>query len=126
MANPNIVNVSDIRGKTNVANLSSTNTTNILSNPSGSNKVFKINTIIISNANTVAGLATGITVELYSQANATGTNTEIASTVTVPANASIVILDKNSSIYLEEDKSIGLRALVANRLKGIISYEEIS
>jgi hypothetical protein len=48
------------------------------------------------------------------------------STVSVPADASLVVIDKNTSIYLEEDRSLGATAGAANDLKVIVSYEEIS
>jgi len=55
-----------------------------------------------------------------------GTATQIVSTVSVPADSSLVVIDKASSIYLEEDKSIGATASAANDLKVVCSYEEIS
>ena len=48
MAAPNIVAVSTIRGKSNVANLTTTSSS-IVVNPVNSGQVFKINTIMISN-----------------------------------------------------------------------------
>jgi hypothetical protein len=48
------------------------------------------------------------------------------SEVTVPAKASIVALDKNTAVYLEEDRSITATAGTASDLEVIISYEEIS
>jgi hypothetical protein len=44
----------------------------------------------------------------------------------VPADASLVVIDKTTSIYLEEDKSIGATASASNDLKVVCSYEEIS
>ena len=124
MANPNIVNVTDIRGKTAVTNLTSTNATLVVENVVGSNKVFKINSLIVSNVD--GSTAADITVSLYSEDNIGGTATQIVSTVSVPADASLVVIDKTTSIYLEEDKSIGATAGAANDLKVICSYEENS
>lgn len=124
MAAPNIVNVATITGKTAVVNLSTTNATLVVENTSGSNKVFKINSLYVANVDGSA--AADITISLYSQANIGGTATQIASTVAVPADATLVVIDKNSSIYLEEDKSIGATASAANDLKIVCSYEEIS
>lgn len=124
MAAPNIVNVSTITGKTAVVNLTSTSATTVVSNPASSGKVFKINSLYVTN---VDGLnPSAITIGLYSQDDIGGTSTEIASTLAVPADATVLIIDKNGSIYLEEDKSIGAIAEVANDLKIICSYEEIS
>lgn len=124
MANPNIVNVTDIRGKTAVVDLTTTNATLVVENTAASGKVFKINSLIVSNVD--GSSAADITVSLYSEDNIGGTATEIVSTVTVPADASLVVISKDTSIYLEEDKSIGATAAVANDLKVVCSYEEIS
>jgi len=124
MANPNIVNVTDIRGKTAVTDLTSTNATLVVENTAGSNKVFKINSLIVSNVDGTNSAE--ITVNLYSLANISGTATQIVNTVLVPADASLVVIDKNTSIYLEENKSIGATASAANDLKVVCSYEEIS
>jgi hypothetical protein len=124
MAAPNIVNVSTITGKTAVVNLSSTNATAVVSNAASSGKVFKINSLYVSNVD--GSNAADITVSVYSEDDIGGTATEIVKTVSVPADASLVVIDKNSSIYLEEDKSIGATASAANDLKVVCSYEEIS
>lgn len=124
MANPNIVNVTDIRGKTVVTDLTTTNATLVVENTAASNKVFKINSLIVSNVD--GSSAADITVSLYSEDNIGGTATQIVSTVSVPADASLVVISKDTSIYLEEDKSIGATASAANDLKVVCSYEEIS
>jgi predicted Na+-dependent transporter len=124
MANPNIVNVTEIYGKTAVANLSTTNATLVVENTAGSNKVFKINSLVVSNVDGDSN--TPVTVSLYAAANIGGTATEIVSTVVVPADATLVVIDKTTSIYLEEDRSIGATAGTANDLKVVCSYEEIS
>lgn len=124
MAAPNIVNVSTIIGKTAVADLTTTAATSILSNSSASGKVFKVNSLIVSNVD--GSTAADVTVSLYSAASIGGTATQIVSTVSVPADSSLVVISKDSSIYLEEDRSIGATAATANDLKVICSYEEIS
>jgi hypothetical protein len=124
MAAPNIVNVATITGKTAVVNLTSTSATSVVSNAASSGKVFKINSLYVAN---VDGVNTcDITINLYSEDDIGGTATEICKTISVPADATLVVIDKNSSIYLEEDKSIGAIAGVANDLKIVVSYEEIS
>jgi len=124
MAAPNIVNVTTITGKTAVVDLSTTNATAVVSNAASSGKVFKINSLIVSNVDGTSNAE--ITVSLYSQDDIGGTATEICKTVVVPADASLVVIDKSSGIYLEEDKSIGAIAGAASDLKVICSYEEIS
>lgn len=124
MAAPNIVNVTSILGKTAVVDLTTTSATAIISNAASSGKVFKVNSLYVSNVDGAS--AAEITVSLYSEDDIGGTATQIASTISVPADATVVIIDKNSSIYLEEDKSIGATAGAANDLKVVCSYEEIS
>jgi hypothetical protein len=124
MAAPNIVNVATITGKTAVVSLTTTNATLVVENPASSGKVFKINSLYVSNVDGSA--AANITVSLYSEDNIGGTATELCKTVVVPADATLIVIDKNSSVYLEEDKSIGATANAASDLKIVCSYEEIS
>ena len=124
MTAPNIVNVTSIIGKSAVVDLTTTNATLVVENPAASDKVFKIESLIISNVDGTN--AADITISLYSEDNIGGTATEIVSTVSVPADASLIVIDRNTSIYLEEDKSIGATAGSASDLKVVISYEEIS
>jgi hypothetical protein len=124
MAAPNIAGITSIVGKTVTVDLTSTSATQIVSNASSSGKVFKINTIMVSNVDGTS--AADITINFYSQAALGGTATEICKTISVPADASLVVLDKTSCIYLEEDKSLGAIAGAANDLKIVCSYEEIS
>ena len=124
MAAPNIVNVTTITGKSNVVSLTDTNATAVVSNAASSGKVFKINSLVVSNVDGTN--AADITISYYSEDDIGGTATEIVSTVSVPADASLVVIDKNTSIYLEEDRSIGATAGAADDLKVVVSYEEIS
>jgi len=124
MAAPNIVGVSTITGKTSTTSLTTTSATSIVSNAASSGKVFKINMIQIANVDGTN--ACDITISHNSAAAGAGTNSEIVSTISVPADAALVAIDKNTAIYLEEDKSITATAGTANDLKVIVSYEEIS
>ena len=124
MSAPNIVNVTSIIGKTNVVDLTTTNATLVVENAAASNKVLKINSLVVSNVDGTN--AADITISLYSEDNIGGTATQIVSTVSVPADASLIVIDKNSFIYLEEDKSIGATAGSASDLKVVCSFEEIS
>jgi hypothetical protein len=124
MAAPNIVNVTTIIGKTSVANLTTTNATLVVENPAASGKVFKINSLYVSNVDGTNSC--DITVSLYSEDNIGGTATQLVSTVVVPADATLIVISKDTAIYLEEDKSIGATASIANDLKIVCSYEEIN
>ena len=124
MAAPNIVNVTTITGKSATVSLTTTSATAVVSNAASSGKVFKINSLVVSNVDGTN--AADITISYYSEDDIGGTATEIVSTISVPADASLVVIDKNTSIYLEEDRSIGATAGTANDLKVLVSFEEIS
>lgn len=124
MANPNIYNVTAMYGNTSATSLTTTNATQLVSNASGSGKVFKINTIIVANIDGTA--AADITINLYSAAALGGTATAIASTISVPADSTLIVTDKTTSFYLLEDKSLGATAGTASDLVVTCSWEEIS
>jgi hypothetical protein len=124
VANPNIVNVTNILGRTVVTDLTTTNATLVVENTAASGKIFKINSLYVSNVDGTT--AADITISLFSEDNIGGTATQIVSTVTVPADATLIVISKDSSIYLEEDKSIGATASAASDLKVVCSFEEIN
>jgi hypothetical protein len=123
MANPNIVNVTAIYGKTTGANLTSTGAAIVLNNASGSNTVLKVNTFNVSN---YTASAANITVNFNNSANLGGTNFSIVSTVSVPGNSTLNVIDKSSQYYLEENQSLGATAGTANALHITCSYESIN
>ena len=120
MAAPNIVNVATITAKTVGAALGTSTTTSLLANSASSNKAFKVNTILVSNVDGTNSATAAIS--LYSG----GTDRYIAKGISVPAGATVVLIDKNSSLYLEEDKIIRGGASAASDLEILICYEEIS
>ena len=124
MANPNIVNVAAIYGENSSTSLTTTNATSIVSNAAASGKVYKINMITVANVDGSA--AADITINKYSQDDLGGTAFAIVSTVSVPADATLIVLDKTTSIYLKEDESIGAVAGTASDLVVTASWEEIN
>jgi hypothetical protein len=121
MAAPNIVNTTSIVGITTAINLSTTNATSFLSNASSSNKVFKINTIA------AAGISTAtITLKYHLGAAGAGTSFPIASAISVPGGTTLVIVSKDSPIYLEENQSLTAQSSSANQITVVCSYESIS
>jgi hypothetical protein len=131
MANPNIVNVTTIYGKTTYLTPSGTTALVLLANAASSGKVLKINQIVAANVNGTAAVDT--TVSLYTNgavaqgsAPAGGTAYPIASTVSVPADASLIVTDKTTAIYLEEGTSISVTSGTASGITYSISYEDIS
>ena len=124
MTAPNIVNVATITGKTATVALSTTNATVLVNNAASSNKVFKINMIQVANVDGTN--ACDVTVDVQSADDGAGTAYSLVATASVAADSSLVVLDKNTAIYLEEDKSITATAGTASDLEVIVSYEEIS
>ena len=124
MTAPNVVNVATITAKSAMVALSSTNATALVSNAASSGKVFKINMIQIANVDGTN--ACDVTVDVHSQDDGGGTAYSLASTISVPADASLVVVDKGTALYLEEDRSITATAGTAGDLEVIVSYEEIS
>jgi hypothetical protein len=124
MANPNIVNVTSILGETTYAALTTTLTTVLLANSAASGKVYKVNSIMVANVDGTN--AADVTVDINTAAGGGGTSYALASTISVPADATLTLVDKNSSFYLMEDKSIVGGASANGDLEVVISYEEIS
>lgn len=117
MANPNILNATSIYGKTLGAALTTASLTDILTCPA--NKLLKINTILVSN---VDGLNNAdATVHLYD-----GTNRfTIAGGITVPAKSTLVLIGKDSPVYLPESWIIEAGASAESDLQIVISYDEL-
>lgn len=131
MASPNIVNVTTIYGKTTYYTPSGTSAVVLLPNAASSGKVLKINQIVAANVNGSSAVDT--TVSLYTNgavaqgsAPSSGTAYPIVSTVSVPADASLIVADKTTAIYLEEGTSITVTSGTASGITYSISYEEIS
>lgn len=123
MANPNIVNVTTIYGNTSTTSLTTTSATSLVSNAASSGKVYKIDSIVVANT---SASAANITINVYSAAALGGTAYPIASTISVPAYASLIVTDKTTTFYLLEDKSVGATAGTATALVVTASWEEIT
>ena len=136
MAAPNIVSVATITGVTTaIAGVSTekvqesnkwVGVSTVVKNAASSGKVIKINTLSCA----AIGDTTGATVYLYDTAAthiSAGATVSVGTTITVPVNSVVSIIDKNNSIYLEENKQIGIIGQSnAGHLDVTCSYEEIS
>ena len=123
MANPNIVSVASIYGKTVYDTDVAATAASLVSNAASSGKILKINSLIIANIDGTN--SADITVTLR---NAAGSSTysTLASTIAVPNDATLVVISKDTAIYLEEDMSLYVLASAAGDLSATCSYEEIS
>lgn len=130
MSNPNIVNVTTILGNTTYLTPAGTSAVVLLPNAAASNKVFKINNVVVSNT---TASAANVTVSLYTNgavaqgsAPSGGTAFPIVSTVSVPGNSSLIAVDKTTSFYLQEGTSISVTSGTGSALTYSVSYEDIS
>jgi hypothetical protein len=123
MAAPNLIAATAIYGKTTAVSLTTTSATSVLSNAASSGKCLKINTVNVANTslNTVS-----VTLVWNNAASLAGTSFAIASTISVPANTTLNIIDKTSQYYLEENQSLGATASTSTTLVVTCSYEDIS
>ena len=122
MAAPNIVNVTSIYGKTVHDTLVNTSASATLTNAASSNKVLKINTIIAANVDGTNDA--DITVFVTTAGSATALY-HLAHTITVPADSTLVIISKDTSFYLEEDRAIRANASNASDISLMVSYDEL-
>ena len=129
MANPNIVNVTTIKGGNFGWNLSAT-ATDTLMTVSGSDVIVKVNRITVANVDGssaasvdlfIDGLGSGAAGVTTTGADAT---VYLAKTISVPADASLVLLD--TPIYLKEGDILKGGASAAGDLDLFVSYDVIS
>ena len=123
MANPNIVSVASIYGKTVYDTDIATTASSLVNNAASSGKIFKINSLIIANIDGTN--AADITVTVRNAAGST-TYSTLASTISVPADATLVVVSKDTSVYLMEDMSLYVASSAAGDLSATCPYEEIS
>ena len=131
MAAPNILSLTTATGKTTYLTPSGTTAVVLLQNAASSGTVLKINQIVAANVNGTS--AVDATVSIYTNggvaqgsAPSGGTAYPIASTISVPADASLIVVDKTTQIYLEEGTSITVTSGTASGITYSISYELMS
>lgn len=131
MANPNLFAATTASGTTTYLTPGGTSALVLVPNAASSGQVFKINQIVAANVNGSA--AVDCTVSIYTNgavaqgsAPSGGTAYPIVSTVSVPADASLIVVDKTTGLYLMEGTSITVTSGTASGITYSISYEVIS
>ena len=119
MAVPNIVNVTTIYGRSTGAALTTNLITTQLTCPV--NKVLKINSIFVSNVDLLDSVE--VTVDFYDSSQTT--SFALSSTIIVPSKSTLIVVGKETGIYLEEGDEIRAGASHIDRAEIIISYEEL-
>jgi len=120
MAAPNLVNVTTITGKIDGHAL----TTDTIDNANSSvitaaaDQLIKINSIIVANIDGTNPVDIDVAVNLSGDARF-----YLAKTVAVPADSTLVVIGKDSPIYLEEGDELEARASAASDAELVVSYE---
>ena len=129
MANPNIVNVTSIVGGNLGFNLSATATATLAT--VAADKIVKINRITVANVDGTSAADVDLFVDGLTTAGATGfagtgadATVYLAKTVSVPADATLVLVD--TPIYLMEGDILKGGASAAGDLDLFVSYEVIN
>ena len=127
MAAPNIVNVATITPHTATVFPTGTSRTALVAAPS-SGMAYKINQIMVANIDGTNAYTTTVETRL-----ADGTTYgALASTISVPANSSIIISDKTTMFYLVDTSVTGeastlwVTSSTGSKLLYTVSYEAIS
>ena len=131
MSNPNLLAATTASGTTAYLTPGGTTALVLIRNAASSGTVLKINQIVAANVSGSA--AANATVSVYTNggvapnsAPSGGTAYPVVSAVSVPTNASLIVTDKTTAIYLMEDSSISVTSGTASALTYTISYEVIS
>ena len=120
MANPNLVNVTSIYGKIDGHALTTDAIDNANSSviTAASDKLIKINSIIVANVDGTDSVNIDVAVSLASDARF-----YLAKTVALPADSTLVVVGKDSPVYLEEGDELEARADAASDAELVVSYE---
>jgi hypothetical protein len=131
VSNPNLLAATTASGTTTYYTPTGTSAVVLVPNAASSGQVFKINQIVATNVN--GSSAVNATVSIYTNgaqaqgsAPSSGTAYPIASTISVPANAALIVVDKTTQLYLQEGTSITVTSGTASGITYSISYEVIS
>jgi len=116
MANPNIVGVTEIFGKTVCKNVEATVTTVIGAVPTGD--IYKVNSILCCNVDT-----TDRTIDIKID-KASGDDCFLVKGLTIPTGATLDVLNK--PIYLEEGDVLAAGSDVVDKVDMTVSYEDIA
>jgi hypothetical protein len=119
MANPNIANLLNIYGTTNVVSsvAISTGSTVIASVPTAT--VYKVESVIAANKT-----SSNATITLYVTRSAVNYN--VAYQMVVPVNATLVLVGKDSFFYMNESDVLTAVAGTASAIDIVASFEAIS
>ena len=120
MAAPNLLALTNAIGVSVSANVT-TAAANVVTNANGSNKSYRLNTILFTS------VGSNTTVSAFiNNPSRTPTNTYIVSGTVLVSNATFVALDKNTVIYIQENESLYVQAAANSAAHVFVTYEDLS
>ena len=134
MANPNIVNVSSIYGNTAYVIPSTTSattswtyngTTALTGMTPAASTVNRITSIVVTNTTASAATAT-VAVGNNATFGSATVITYLAYQISVPANTTLIVTDKTTSLYITENQSLAVTSGTASALTYAATFEQIS
>jgi hypothetical protein len=123
MANPNILAATSIYGNTTYLIPANTSVNTWTALTPATSTINKVENITVSN---VTSSAATVTISVNSAISGGGTAYRIAYQISVPANATLVVVDKTTSFYVGEGQSVVVTVGTASALELVASYEAIT
>jgi hypothetical protein len=124
MANPNLLSTATVSqlATTQLMALTTAQVA-VFSNANSSGQLWKVDELVVANKTTGAVSAT---VQVYSAAALGGTAYNLINALSIPANSSLAVINKQSAQFLLENQSIGASAGAASSIDLTASAEIIS
>lgn len=129
--NPNLLTATAAAGTTFYLTPGGTTALVLIRNEASSGTVLKINQLVAANVSGSAAAAT--TVSIYTDGSVApgsapsgGSAYPVASAISVPTNASLIVIDKTTPIYLMENSSISVTSGTGSAITYTVSYEIIT
>lgn len=116
MAAPNLIQVTSVFGRTTSVSVGTAVTT-VVSNPTSSNKSYKVNSLYIANIDNAAEVR--VSVDLFRF----GTSIRLVDRMLIAPGDTLIGMSRDTSIYLEEGDSLRAYADTDNKTHLVLSYE---
>lgn len=124
MALPDLNNPTKVEAKNSEVSLTDTSATQLISNAASSGKSILVEAIYVANIETASPVS--VTLRHHQGATDSGTGFELAPGVSVPPNATLILVSRDASVFLMEGESLYVTAGASNKLKVSCYYKEVS
>jgi len=118
MTAPNIFTATVCTAKS-AHQLATTSATAIITNAAASGKVFKVNSILAVNKSTDFA---DVTIDIFRSS----VSYPLAFAITVPTKSTLVVLGKDTPLYMEEGDILRILSSAASTLNITVVYEEVN